>query len=231
MGTRSVTFAPEEWFHCYTRGVDRRTIFLEERDYARFHMLLFSCNGTKPIHISNLNKRAGPMLETVFQQDRGAPLVDIGAYALMPSHPHLLLRERDYGGISAFMQKLGTAYTMYFNKKYERSGSLFSSRFKARHVNSDVYFRKVVNYIHANPAEIVESKWKEGVIRNEKRLKNFLLTYRFSSLPDYEGSSRLESAIINRDGLLDVLDTIPTFAALLKDARVFYRQESEEMEA
>jgi len=228
MSIRNVSFAPDEWFHCFTRGVDKRQIFMDERDSARFQMLLYTSNGTKPVHISNLGGRhQGPALVTVLSQDRSNPLVDIGAYCLMKNHLHLLLREIDYGGISAFMQKLGTAYTMYFNKKYERTGTLFSGRFKAVHVASDAHFRRVVNYIHANPAELFESGWKKGVVRNLAKLEKNVRAYPYSSLPDYESVARPHHAILNIAGVTELVDANPSFQTLLKDAQDFYGYEKE----
>ena len=225
MSIRAVTFAPDEWFHCYTRGVDKRPIYMDERDAERYQMLLYACNGTAPVHLSTMQNHQGRALMTIIEKRRGAPLVDIGAYCLMKNHPHLVLKERSYGGISAFMQKLGTAFTMYFNKKYNRTGTLFASRFKAKHVSSDPYFRRLINYVHANPAELFEPNWKKGLVRDENRLKNELLAYRFSSLPDYEGPERPEAAILTMNAVLDVLDSRPSFRTLLEDARLFYRQE------
>lgn len=227
MSIRKVSFAPGEWFHCFTRGVDKRQIFMDERDCNRFQVLLYSSNGSKPIHLSNLSLRQGPALPIVLRHERGGPLVDIGAYCLMKNHLHLLLREIDYGGISAFMQKLGTAYTMYFNKKYERTGALFSGRFKAVHVASDAHFRHVVNYIHANPAELFESGWKKGVVRNVAKLEKEVRAYPYSSLPDYEKVIRPHHAILNTAAVTELVDANPSFQTLLKDARDFYGYEKE----
>ena len=229
---RPITFAPDEWFHCYTRGVDKRIIFMDERDAQRFQMLLHAANGTKRVHLSNFPSKnnqgnQGPALMDVLDSPRGTPLVDIAAYCLMPNHVHLLLRELDYGGVSTFMQKLGTGYTMYFNKKYERTGALFSGRFKAAHVYADSHSRRIINYIHANPAELYESCWKKGIVRDEEKLKKSLLAYQFSSLPDYSGIRRPENILINRTAAAELMDATPSFKTLLNDARVFYRREKE----
>ena len=232
MGMRAVNFAPDEWYHCFSRGVDKRQIFMDEKDGERFQMLLFVCNSTDPIHLSNLfalprQSRQGRALPYVLGLKRGKPLVEIGSYCLMPNHPHLLLKEIDYGGISAFMQKIGTASTMYFNKKKGRDGALFSGRFKAIHVSSDAYLRRLVNYIHANPAELYEPGWKKGVIRSEKSLRRKLLAYPFSSLPDYEGVERPHHVIVAIKSMMEHLHSPPSFKSLLSDARVFYRQEKD----
>ena len=225
MAMRGVALAPDEWYHCYTRGVDKRKLFLSVRDYERYQMLLYAGNNTKALHVSNLATRhQGPALMTVLQRERGEQLVDIGAYCLMPNHVHLLLREQIKGGISLFMQKVGTGYTMYFNKKLNRTGALFSSRFKALHVADDQYFQRVVNYIHANPAEIYEPRWKEGVIRQRARLKKLLLAYRFSSLPDYEGDRGVISEIINRSAVLELDQQHPSLKTLMDDAAIYHRE-------
>ena len=165
---------------------------MDESDCERFQMLLYTCNSSKPIHISNLwhAPRKGPAISQVLDIKRGEQLVCVAAYCLMPNHLHLLLREIDYGGISSFMQRVGTGYTMFFNKKYGRTGALFSGKFKAVHIGSDAHSRRVINYIHANAAELYESGWKDGIVRSEKKLKNQLLAYPYSSLVDYEGRER-----------------------------------------
>jgi len=148
--------------------------------------------------------------------------VDLGAYALMPNHHHLLLRELIDGGITSFMRKLGTGFTMFFNLKYERTGPLFSGRFKARHIEDDNHFRRTVHYIHSNVAELYEPRWKEGVINNERELRRKMLSYPYSSLLDYEEKQRIESALINKNPVLDLLQDKPDFNALFEDARAFY---------
>jgi len=159
----------------------------------------------------------------VLEQERGEPLVDIGAYALMPNHPHLLLREIAEGGITSFMQKIGTAYTMFFNKKYNRTGALFSGRFKAKHVATNEYFGRVVNYIHGNPAELFEPRVKEDIIRDEQALRENLLAYRFSSLQDYR-ESRPETVIVAVAAVQDIVGTNPSFDTILDDIKTFYQE-------
>ncbi|OGG44552.1 hypothetical protein A2673_03390 [Candidatus Kaiserbacteria bacterium RIFCSPHIGHO2_01_FULL_50_13] len=227
MSIRPVSFAPGEWFHCYNRGVDKRNIFMDEHDAERLQMLLYSSNSDTPIHISNLPHAPGQgkALPYVLEQKRGKPLVDVGAYGLMPNHLHLLLREINYGGISTFMQKLGTAYSMYFNKKYERVGSLFSGKFKARHVTSDAYLRRLVNYIHANAAELFEPRWKKGKVRNMTKLKKELSKYPYSSFPDFLNAERPHRSILNIVAIEELLSRRPSMETIMDDACTFYQLE------
>jgi putative transposase len=215
-------FAPGEWYHCYNRGTERRTIFHTPRDYERFLMLLYACNSTKVIHVSNIKKgKKGPTLSEILVLDRAEPLVTVASYALMPNHYHLLLRENAEGGITSFIRKVSTAYAMYYNLKRERSGTLFQGKFKARHVSENFYFRRVINYIHANPAELFEPEWKQGIVRNARSLEQSLTNYRFSSWSDYVGIDRLEARIIDKESALSFLETVPTFEHMLSEAQIF----------
>src|SRR3989344_2009952 len=128
---RTFAFAPGEFYHIYNRGTDKRNIFTSRADRDRFLALLYLANQDEPV---DLKLQGSTLLEIV--ERSGMPLVEIAAYCLMPNHFHLLVRELEEGGISKFMQKLTTGYTMFFNKKYERSGSLFQGRFKATHVTN-----------------------------------------------------------------------------------------------
>ena len=226
MGERSVQLMPEEWYHCYNRGTDKRKIFMGKNDYERMLALLCACNSIEPVHVSNFEQGfRSKSLEDVLRLDRRSRLVDIGAFSHMPNHFHMLLRESAPGGITTFMRKFGTAYTMYFNIRYERTGVLFQGTFKAKHVDTDQYFNRVLNYIHANHADLYEPKWKNGIIRNKSRIKKRLVEYRYSSLSDYCGSARPESLIINKDAALHLLDSPPSLDDLLDDARTFARYE------
>ena len=130
--------------------------------------------------------------------DRGEPLVAIGAYCLMPNHFHLLVKEISAGGISKFMEKLGTGYSMYFNKKNGRTGFLFQGNFKAEHVDSDEYLKYLFAYIHLNPVKLIEAEWKETGIRDKQRAQKYLGQYRYSSYRDYLGEGTDESLILSK---------------------------------
>ena len=126
-------------------------------------------------------------------------LVSIIAYCQMPNHFHLLLLEKEEGGISKFIGKLLAAFSMYFNKKYERSGSLFVNPFKAKHIDlTKDYFEYLLAYIHLNPVKLIDPTWKENGIKDREKVKKFLENYRYSSYLDYIGHKRAEGSIINK---------------------------------
>lgn len=147
-------------------------------------------------------------MECILEEDRGETLVDVVAYCLMPNHFHLLLREKKEGGITAFMLKLSTGYSMYFNKKYERTGALFEGRFKARHVGEDEYLKYLFAYIHLNPIKILDPKWRENRIEERAEAKEFLEKYRYSSYFDYRGVDRKEGNILNKKAAPEYFEDI-----------------------
>ncbi len=196
---RSVTLAPGELYHLYNRGVDKRKIFLSEGDYKRFLALLYVCNSTSPVRFDDIPQ--GSTSRNVFKLERGDTLIELCAYCLMPNHIHLLVREKQEGGISRFMQKLATGYTMYFNIRRQRTGALFQGRFKVRNVNEDLYLKYLFSYIHLNPVKLIEPKWKEDGIKNRGRAKKFLDAYPYSSFSDYCGKTRQERLLVALDVL------------------------------
>lgn len=185
---RKEQFVNGNFYHIYNRGVDKRTLFLEQRDYARFFMALYLLNDAN-VHdydLSQINLRG----LASYGKKRNC-LVDIIHWALLPNHFHLLLRQRSDNGITAFMQKVGTSFSMYFNKKHERTGRLFEGTFKAKYVARDDYLSHLSAYISLNPLGLRWSDWKEqGIPReNFEKARQYLLSYHWSSYCDYFGEN------------------------------------------
>ncbi len=191
--TRPIDLSVGEFYHLYNRGTEKRKTFLTPYDYERFVVLLYLCNNADPIP-SNINRKA---FDELISSNRGETLVDIGVYCLMPNHFHILVHEKTENGISRFVQKLITAYTMYFNKKNDRSGALFQGKFKAEHVDKDEYLKYLFGYIHLNPVKLIDSQWKEGGIKNLEKAEKFLDNYHYSSYKDFTEKIRSEKAILN----------------------------------
>ena len=192
---RNFIFSSNEYYHIYNRGADKRVIFNEDRDYLRFLVLLYICNSDNKVQIRSGFK---DKMQLYFEHDRGdQQLVDICCYCLMPNHFHLLLKERVEGGIPIFMKKLLTAYSMYFNKKYERTGKLFENCYKAEHANTDNYLKYLFSYIHLNPVKLIDPAWKENGVKDFNDSYNFLQKYEYSSYQDYLNVDRVQKVIIN----------------------------------
>ncbi|MBI5469694.1 transposase [Candidatus Kaiserbacteria bacterium] len=180
---RKIKFSENKFYHLYNRGVDKRLIFVSEEDYSRFEAYLYLLNDIDSPRVSNLfakRKKA-----SVYDNARNDRLVAIGAYCLMPNHFHMLLSPLIEGGVSKFMQKLQTAYTMYFNNKRDRRGSLFESTFRASTIARDQDLKYAVTYIHLNPAKLFDSNWKELQGYEFESVASKALQYRYSSIGEF----------------------------------------------
>jgi putative transposase len=178
MPIRKVPFATEEFYHVYNRGNSRKTIYQTASDYNRFISLLYLANGSSAIDLREIKE------DELFEFARGEQLVAIGAYCLMPNHFHILLTPLVEDGVVIFMRKLATGYSMYFNKKHHRTGSLFEGRFQSEHVDSDNYLKYLFSYIHLNPVKLLQPDWQQQGIVNLQDTFTYLDTYRYSSYID-----------------------------------------------
>ena len=138
-------FAPDSVYHCYNRGVEKRQIYMDEQDYGvflnRIKQMLSDPETLDPeTNMERLKSYYGD--------------VELLGYCLMPNHFHLLLYQHSERGVSEFMRTLSTSYTMYFNRRYDRVGSLFQGSYKARHITQDGDWLHISRYIHLNPLRL-----------------------------------------------------------------------------
>ena len=114
------------WYHVTARGNERRAIFRDDKDRARFLELL-----------AEWVQRFGLRLH---------------AYVLLDNHYHLLV-ETPLANLSAAMQWLGVSYTVWFNRRHRRIGHLFQGRFKAILMDASAAV-EVSRYVHLNPVRV-----------------------------------------------------------------------------
>ena len=209
---RKFSFSADEFYHIYNRGTDKRHIFLNEDDYRYFQKLLYICNSPNRIILRDLSKGI-----SVYSVEREDTFVDIGSYCLMPNHFHLLLFEKRDSGISTFMSKLSTAYAVYFNRKYKRTGGLFEGRFKAIHVEEDGYLEYLFSYIHLNPIKLIQGDWKISGIKDLRKARQYLDDYKYSSYHDYSGSIREGNSILSKHNFPSYFSGVQDFKNLTDD--------------
>jgi len=116
---------PFQAHHIVQFAVDRQTIFRDAEDHRRFLGWL---------------RDAAKLYK-----------VAIHAYVLMPDHVHLAATPVDTGGLARMMQWAGRHYVPYFNRKYQRAGTLWQGRFKAGVIDAEHYLLLVSRYIETNP--------------------------------------------------------------------------------
>ena len=177
---RKVRLTENEYYHIYNRGVDKRNVFLDDFCFYRFYTSLILLNDIQDglmeryRDYQRTHPKAQPSEFLRLSLRKENPLVKIVAYCLNPNHYHFILEQKKENGIEKFMHRIGTSYTMYFNKKYQRSGALFQGRFKSAQIkpNGLLYLSA---YVNCN-SEI------HGIAKAEK--------YRWCSFPDYIGKRR-----------------------------------------
>lgn len=174
-------------YHIVSRGYDKRDIFLDESYYKRFAESLLLFNTSEKITVREARKREAGAEDNEIEPD---PLTEVLAYTLMPNHFHLVLREIREGGISKFMQKLGTGYTRYFNERNNRTGlgGLFQSRYQSVRIKTDDQLLNVFVYVLTNPVELWEKDWKKKMrVRDGEKALARLARYPWSSYHSYFG--------------------------------------------
>ncbi len=213
---RKDPFVTGEYYHLYNRGIDKRIIFKSKNDYERFMMLLYisNSNSEKSLRLDNLINHSHKNFDEIMVLDKGEPLVSIGAWCLMTNHFHLIVRQEMDGGITKFMKKLGTGYSMFFNIKYQRKRALFGGLFKSKLIgNDDNYMRQLFAYIHLNPLDIKFSGWEDRIkdsVSND--MKIFLNSYPYSSYFDYtQDKDRVEKNIIKPENFPDYFEDTKSF--------------------
>ena len=75
---------------------------------------------------------------------------EILAWCLMGNHYHLVLKTGDVD-LWRSMARLQATVARNFNRQHWYLGRLWQSRYRARFITTDEYFRQVVAYVHLNP--------------------------------------------------------------------------------
>lgn len=184
-----------ELYHVLNRGVEKRDIFMDDKDRIRFIHDLYEFNTTEPV--INLQYRFKKNMDLRNPYIERRRIVDIHGWCLMKNHYHLLISECTEGGLTLFLRKLNIGYANYFNERYKRSGSLFQGRTKKKRIDSHVYFLHILNYIHLNPLDYLpsEREWRRRKIRDTVKAAKFLDSYRWSSYMDYSGKHNFPSVL------------------------------------
>jgi len=148
-------------YHIYNRGVNKGLIFADDQDYRVFLSYLKSyLNPPPPKHLlptKHIYVKGRTFDATTYQVKNYSKEIKLLCYCLMPNHFHFLIKQQPQNGIQEFMRSLSTRYAYYFNKRHQRTGPLFQSRYKAVLIDSEEYLLHLSRYIHLNPSEFTSS--------------------------------------------------------------------------
>jgi putative transposase len=114
-------------YHVTARGNERKAIYRHDSDRAHFLELLGEATERFDLRVH--------------------------AYVLMDNHYHLLI-ETPRANLSPAMQWLNVSYSLWFNRRHNRTGHLFQRRFKALVVEEDAGWQAVARYLHLNPVRV-----------------------------------------------------------------------------
>lgn len=181
---RVKTYIENGYYHIYNRGVEKRDIFIDDQDYRVFLHFLKNYLSSPPKLLTHPVQEvtgSGPVRLRPFKTFFGE--ISLLAYCLMPNHFHFLIKQANKNSMTRFIQALCTSYSMYFNKKYKRIGTLFQGPYKAALVMEDSYLLHLSRYIHLNPTELLTGP---GPARVPIKPGN----YSYSSYPYYLGKKR-----------------------------------------
>lgn len=194
------------WYHVTARGNERKNIFRHDRDRERFLALLQE-------------------LVAMFS-------VRLHAFVLLDNHYHLLL-ELSQPNLSRAMHWLNVSYSVWFNRRHQRSGHLLQGRFKSVVVEPESWGLELSRYIHLNPVRLkrhglgkkevqqsravgVQSLTSEQVKERLRVLRN----YRWSSYRAYLGVDQRRPWVCT--------DEILRLAGMVRDGAERYREHVEE---
>ncbi len=182
---RKVPLANNEVYHVYTRSIDNYITFRDENDYTRvLEAIKYYKHGKVPTSFSNYIKiKNKKFFSLKYELNTNNPVVHIIAYCIMPTHVHLILKQLNDNGISLYIKNVFDSYTRYFNSKYQRKGTLWESKFKSVHVESNEQLLHLTRYIHLNPttAGIVKepedwpySSYMEYLNKSDEKICNYV---------------------------------------------------------
>lgn len=156
---RSIKIFLGEHYHVFNRAVNKQTIFHNQDDYWRFLFLILYLQS--PLSFPQVGRSVKEFVKHRVLDNTDEIVekrtVELIAFCIMPNHFHLILRESEEGGISAYMQRVLNAYSKYYNTKYEKSGHVFQGPYQAVHIENNEQLLHLSAYIHRNPREM--TKW------------------------------------------------------------------------
>jgi len=179
MGIRKTKFAKGNYYHIYNRGCNKENIFFDENNY------LFLLNKFKK-----------------YKDDFNISII---AYCLMPNHYHFLLRQNSDFSISGYIQRIFNGYTKAINKKHERSGTLFGSKYQSILVDKENYLIHLCRYIHRNPVDA--------------KLVLDISDWKYSNYHEWIGNR--EGSLFDKEFILERFGTIISYKNFVDDEKLY----------
>jgi len=181
-----------EHYHIFNRGVEKRIIFEDAREYNHFLEVIQFYQRNHRFRFSRLRRKER---QKVIANKTGELLIEILCYCLMPNHFHFLIKQVAEKGIETFLQRITNSYSHYFNIKHDRVGPLFQGKFRSIRIENTAQLIHVSRYIHINPvtAYIVKkpedyrwSSYQEYLKMAEGFCEKGMILNQFSGIDSYQ---------------------------------------------
>jgi REP element-mobilizing transposase RayT len=202
MAQRKQKILKGETYVVYNKGVFGHDLFHDKEDYERFASIMYLANSDKSFKVKDIKKYQRDM----YKVNTGKKLVEIYGYVLVPNQFHIILSPISNLSATQYMQKVCTAYSMYYNRKYKRSGSLFEGRFRSNYIYNDKHLKHMFALINLMPLKLLQNDWMEIGISDEKKARQFLEGYDYSTFIDYFVGDRAKTKIINKEAFMKKIE-------------------------
>ena len=139
------------YYHLYNRGINRKEIFFESKDYDRFIQKYFFYLGLSIETLSycllknHIHFLIKVLSEAEVEKKKNEVKFRDRQFYVIPNETGKKFR------IETLFGHLFNSHTKYINLKYGRSGTLWDGNFKKREIDSEEYLQYCICYIHRNP--------------------------------------------------------------------------------
>ncbi|MFC1600559.1 transposase, partial [Patescibacteria group bacterium] len=147
-------------FHIYNLGIEEIDIFRDSGDYEVFldYLKEYLNPPPKPEQIKKSFSIKGKTYQGVPHQPKNYyKKTELAAYSLQQDHFHLVVRELKKGSIEKLVRSLCTRYVIYFNKKYQRHGSLFVGPYKSKEIKDEHKLLLLTLFLHRESLKTKDS--------------------------------------------------------------------------
>jgi len=170
---------PGEIYHIYNHSNGDEEIFLTKKTIKRFIEVIKYYRFNQKIRYSQFKLMSDELKKFYSEKiNSQRSLIDIYAYAVMPNHYHLLIKQIKEKGILKYVTNFQNSYAKYFNKLNNRRGSVFITSFKRKRITSQEQFIHVSRYIHLNPVTDYLLTFNELKISPNTSLPFYLFDYK-----------------------------------------------------
>ena len=141
------------YLHIMVQGINRENIFEKEANKRKYYSLLVS--------------------------EKEENDIDLLTYCIMDNHAHIVTYVNKIENVSQYMNKVNSAYAIYYNKQNNRVGYVFRDRYKSKAIKDEWYLFNCITYVHFNPV-------KAGIVKNPSE-------YKYSSYNDLFNNTGIAS--------------------------------------